>query len=343
MPTTNAEELWEKLTKGKELTIAEQVMFAHEISFKEFIDWVSKNYGVECKGPQDYSRVISTFYKRVENGFERLGIDTSKSESFNIKNGATEKEVEETNVETKVAFNANLDECISQSSRYVQITNDYDLLGEANTVSENKRPAYRQAGKDRIKAFEKLIAKGGEADVLMRVIEKDGRPHGVRSAKKLVEANIRVYNYDEGEKFGAGTAWELSKEEWMKYVNKVFENAEDLKELSDGTGLPQAALKRFKDGEEPTYKEMLIIIKKYETLHPEDKSKPYKEKHWAFFVCRDFYKDEKPQAEEPQMHKKFNGVIVYWEAAAKWIMDYADSKKTDPKTEQMTKKTLEKY
>gem|GEM_PF-4188232 len=344
MPATDIGEVWGKLIKNKELTIAEQVMFANEVQFEEFLTHVAQLHGMEYKGPQDVSRVVSTFYKNIESGFEKLGFDVSRSKSFNIKNGATDKEVEETNIEAKVAFNRNMDECISRSWRYAQITNDYDILGDANTVSDAYKPAYRQAGKDRIKAFEKQAARGGEADVLMRAVEKDGRPHGVRSAKKLVEANVRVYNYDEGEKFGAGTTWELCTEEWKSYVDKIFEKTPDLKELSDKTGLPQAALKRLKDREEPTYQELLIIIKKHETDYPEDKSKPYKEKPWAFFICRDFYNDTKTQAEEPQMHKKFNGVIIYgWEKATEWILNYINDRKKDQKNEQMTKKVLEKY
>jgi hypothetical protein len=349
MPQTTAERLLGKVASGETLSTDEQIEFGR-LAFPDFLEWVSREYHVEYKDDHgflhghDVAKVVSTFYRKVEKGFERLGLDSSNSVAFGFKNGEDEKRVEETNVKKKKTFNGNIDQLIQSSSIFRQITNDYDILCEALNISAENRPEYKQCGAERLAALLKMIDNGGEAEILMRVIEKDTKPHGVRAAKKLVESGVSVFNYDEGEKFGAGRTWRLSNH-WDEYVKKVV-NAVDVKDLSEDMNIPQITIKKLGSITElPTYHEAVLFETKYNNLKLEPLPKPYEEKPWAFFICRDFFRDEKPQAEEPQLHKKFTGVVVYgWEAAAQWVLDYIKDRKTkaDP-ARPLTKKDLEKY
>lgn len=108
------------------------------------------------------------------------------------------------NLKTKRAFEETLSPMITDSKEYKKITNDYDILAPNNDMQDEEfRRQYQEIGRMNRIALQRAIDSGSDVEICMRVIEKDGSPYAVNTARILLDLGATVYNYDEGQKFGS--------------------------------------------------------------------------------------------------------------------------------------------
>ena len=331
MLTAEMEKLIEKTYTGEPITLEERFNFITYVPFQDFLKYMGSKLEIkEYESPKSVARIISTFHKKSPTAFERLGVETIGSVTFNLKGEKKHEEIEEVNVQSKVKFNKYLDALIRDSFKFEQITTDYDITGKAAQIkSDENRAAYKAQGPKRLDALKEMTENGGEATVLLKFKEGD-QPQAVNSARYLFDAGAAVYNNtDAGECFGAGRRVVL-KTGWQEYVMKVMES-DKIKSLNEETGITQASLKRIKNGGKPTPKEALILEQKFKEMFPEDTQDPIDVQPYAFFINRDYYDGNLGMpmvCEEPQLHKAFCVIVLEkWNGAAKWVLDYIDNKK----------------
>ncbi len=248
--------------------------------------------------------------------FRRFGVGVEAFYVTDIGGGTVELEAR--NLQAKSEFNAAMDREIEQAHLFWQETTDYDILGQAKTLSDSA--TYRQSGARRLAAFEHAVnANRADVRVCMRVYEQNSDPYAVDCARELLKSKVAVYSHDGGRKFAAA----LKSRAVPGWQNLVKNSGWDARRLERETSLPQQRITGLLDGpDSPTIHEMEQIG--HATELPLLIRTPV-----AVTIYRDF-ETAGIIPGEPQVHRFFYGMIFTgWSGLFNYITDYIGHHATD--------------
>lgn len=113
-----------------------------------------------------------------------------------VPSGAVEQ-----NIRTKVNFGKVIIKDPAGIRHWGQITSDYDVVGEAITIPEPHRDAYRQIGRDQMEAFKTILANHGTVKVCMDMISQN-EPNTRQLLRTRVNNNgVKVWQRTNKERF----------------------------------------------------------------------------------------------------------------------------------------------
>jgi hypothetical protein len=298
--------------------------------------------------------IVTEITKKAPNFFYNVGIPIGMATYAHPKSDITsdmmslEEKIKFIN--TKKSFNERLDEHIKNSKWFGQVTEDYDIIGDAKILEPELRDEHIEIGESRLKAFRDAISKNkAEVNVLMRVIKDDGEtPYAPYTANRLVEAGVKVFNYERGEKFGAFRTAEVLKDCREKFKNAVNKFGTDIKTISEATRLDKKTLEKYEKGEIPeisfdTAKELQNYFSEQVGNRPEfSPVQLVSEDKYVFMFSRKFHGKEMTQATEPQLHKYFKGLMIKdWEKAYEGIEGFIERRKSE--AQPITKDVLKRF
>jgi len=344
--STDIYNIVEKLLDGKQINSEQREIFndySRPGNFEYMLEFCSDALDIDYSGEGDFvkiPRILHGINKKSPKFFQNAGIELKayvyEHPVSNVREENVDLEEKRKLIETKTAFNRAINERLLNSDYFGQITKDMDIVGRAQEVDESLRDDYLDIGNNRLSAIRKAKRdNNSRVDILMRVYEKDGHPSGVSTAKRLLNAGANVFDYEEGEKFGVIKSYEF-KEGWednfFNIINIAEGTADNLRRLSNYTGVKRKELEKLKEGEKtPTFNEVRAIERFVrEKGDPEDRNLNgvLREKDSIFTIYREFPIDpENYVATEPQVHSLFSGLVIDgYRPAYSSLSNYIDRK-----------------
>lgn len=344
-------EVIEKVLKEKELQETERYLFK-EMPFVDVGKILADEFKMEFK-PATVPRIITELYERAPRCFERLGIRV-KPFTFKFRTNEITEEVWEKNIQTKTEFEKALDEYIAKSYKMRCVTTDLDIFGKRDDIKEvvgndKLAVAYTDIGKMHEKSLKHALEDNKmELLMCMRVFGKDGStPMAVNTALRLSEldGNIRIYDYDEGEKYGVISTYELIN--WEKHLDELMQNGkgtgDNIRDMSDITGLTQTILKELKaKNTKPAYPDARVLESYHRSNEKYKECRLVRTADVVYTIYRDFFPGWSSFiAERPQPHKEFFAFLIEdWGELARYINHNIDNNKPP---EPVSKETLQRY
>jgi len=338
----------EKVINQEPLGIDEAIVFK-ETDFYTVMENLGDKLDIrfDSEKPINFPKIINGLYRKNSHFLSDLFM-TGEMAPYQYDLSLNE-------IEVKDKFNHSLDNYIQGCISFKQITNDMDILGNAKTLGyrNGERSKYTNIGQRRLISLREAIEKNNaDAEILMRVVEKDGRPWALDTAKKLIENGISVFNYDEGEKFGTIRIAKI-RDDVNTYVEKAIKyykegrgmNKKDaIRDMSNSTGITQTVIKDLEDNPNNMSIYHGKVLETYlnrvnEEMGETNKIKIIDEEKGIFGFYREFFSDT-IEAQQPQKHKYWLGFSIFeWCNAYEAISSYISSRNK----EKVTLEEINKY
>jgi len=321
--------LVDRLLHDKPISLIEKRKF-HLAEFPDVMEKCAEALKIQdYKFPNSVPEVVAKINEKAPHFFSQVA---PRSEFFvykhskqNVSASELTPEDKRNNMETKRRFNMELSNEIPFTKKFEHFGTDYDVVdSKAVTIEEGEvRDIHLNIGNMLMDSFKIAVENNSDVRIFMRAFNKDNSPFAVSTAKRLLEAGVRVLSWDEGEKHGTYVTGKLNSL-WKETLEKeIGESQPNLDNLSDVTGVGKDSVKKIISGEKiPTFLQAQAIEDYFSNRYP------LVEEHFnVITIYREFPSGTPSSQFQPggtQFHKFYcAGIIRGYPSAYHTMHDYA--------------------